>query len=166
MRHAIYTIGYEGSTIEDFVETLKENDISLLVDIRDFPGSRKKGFSKSTLSAILHSFDIGYIHLRGLGDPKEGRDAARAGKRKDFLRIFHTHLKTTDAQIDLSRAAGLVAAEPACLLCYERDHTQCHRDIVASLLAERESLSVRNLQVRHGAADMDSYTEIPHLTYA
>ena len=119
MNDTFYTIGYEASSIEDFVETLRQADIDLLVDIRDFPGSRKKGFSKNTLANILASFGIDYVHLKGLGDPKPGREAARAGEHDKFVQIFTEHMRTSEAQTDLEKAIELVQDNKSCLLCYE-----------------------------------------------
>ena len=79
-----YTIGYEGADLFDFLATLKHAEVSLLVDIRELPASRRKGFSKNALQENLESVGIQYIHLRDLGDPKEGRLAARTGNFKDF----------------------------------------------------------------------------------
>jgi uncharacterized protein (DUF488 family) len=72
-----YTIGYEGTDIDRFVETLKVNGVELLADVRALPLSRKEGFSRSKLRQRVESECIAYLHLEALGDPKEGRDAAR-----------------------------------------------------------------------------------------
>jgi uncharacterized protein (DUF488 family) len=70
------TIGYERSSLADFVATLVHSEIEILIDIRDRAQSRMRGFSKSALSEALKEAGIGYVHFRQLGDPKEGRDAA------------------------------------------------------------------------------------------
>ena len=119
----ILTIGYEGSTIEDFVATLKLADVQVLIDIRDVPVSRKRGFSKKALAATLESAGVEYVHLRELGDPKPGREAARRGNMEAFERIFRAHLKGREAQEALEKALDLSSDVCACLLCYERDHS-------------------------------------------
>jgi hypothetical protein len=76
---AICTIGYDGGTIDAFIRTLRRAGIALVLDIRAAPVSRKKGFLKNQLAAHLLEAGIGYRHLRGLGVPKRGRDAAGGG---------------------------------------------------------------------------------------
>lgn len=130
----LFTIGYQGSTSEKVLAELRSAGVAHVLDIRAVAASRKAGFSKSLLAASLADIGIGYTHLRGLGTPKPGRDAARAGKSGVMHEIFNAHMQTPEAQFDLERARGLAAAKPCCLLCFERDHTQCHREIVAGLL--------------------------------
>ena len=149
----ILTIGYEGSTIEDFVATLKLADVQVLIDIRDVPLSRKRGFSKKALAATLESAGVEYVHLRDLGDPKPGREAARRGNMEAFERIFRAHLKGREAQEALEKALDISSDVCACLLCYERDHAGCHRTIVAEEMANREAIPIRHLGVRHGLGD-------------
>ena len=104
MQRLLHTIGYEGSTIEDVLATLKATEIDCVLDVREFPISRKAGFSKSALSNKLEARGISYVHFKGLGDPKEGRIAAREGRFEDFRQIFNAHLTTESAQADLARA--------------------------------------------------------------
>ena len=148
----ILTIGYEGSTIEDFIATLTLADVRVLIDIRDVPVSRKRGFSKKALSMTLEGAGIGYVHLRDLGDPKPGRDAAKRGDMQTFERIFRTHLEGSAAQKALEQAISIASGERVCLLCFERDHSGCHRAIVAEEMAGREAFQIRHLGVRHGLA--------------
>jgi uncharacterized protein (DUF488 family) len=148
------TIGYEAADIVDFIATLRTAGISRLIDFRQLAISRRPGFSKNPLSAALEEAGIDYVHLRGLGDPKEGREAARAGDHARFRRVFAAHLGTEVAQADLTKAASLVAEGGACLMCYERDHTACHRSIVAVAISARVQVqaTIRHLGVRTGRA--------------
>lgn len=130
----LYTIGYQGSVQPNVLETLRAAGVRHLLDIRAVPQSRKAGFSKTVFAASLAEIDISYTHLRGLGTPKPGRDAARAGRTELMHTIFNAHMQTPEAQFALAQARALAAAEPCCLLCFERDHRECHRDIVAGLL--------------------------------
>ncbi len=130
----LFTIGYEGSIVDAVVASLRAAGVVHLLDIRAVPQSRKPGFSKRLLGATLEAAGIRYTHLRGLGTPKAGRDAVRHGDVGAMHRIFRAHMQAPDAQADFSRAADLVAREPCCLLCFERDHTNCHRQIVADML--------------------------------
>jgi uncharacterized protein (DUF488 family) len=146
------TVGYEGANIPDFVQTLQQAGVDTLLDVRERALSRRKGFSKSALAAALSIAGIKYLHLRDLGDPKAGREAARAGKTLQFQRIFNKHLQTPKAQDALNTALEIVVSARACLLCYERDPNQCHRQIVAQALAQRIPLRVVHLGVQAGTA--------------
>ena len=112
-----------------------------LIDIRDVPVSRKRGFSKKALSATLEGAGVGYVHLRDLGDPKPGRDAARRGDMQTFERIFRAHLEGREAQEALEQAVEITSGVRACLLCFERDHSGCHRAIVAAENGGSRSIS-------------------------
>jgi uncharacterized protein (DUF488 family) len=147
MKSTIATIGYEGATIDDFVAALQHASIDVLIDVRDLPLSRKKGFSKKQLAETLAASGIEYVHLRGLGDPKPGRQAARAGNYELFQTIFGRHMKSEAALRDVSIAADLVRVRRACLMCFECDHAQCHRSIVADRLAQITRLTVTPLSV-------------------
>jgi uncharacterized protein (DUF488 family) len=149
-RITLATIGYESANLADFIATLREAGISRLIDVRELPISRRKGFAKSALSEALTLAGIEYLHLRGLGDPKEGREAARAGNIAHFRSTFSRHLRTKDAQSDLRSAVSYVAKGGACLMCYERDHTKCHRSIVAKRISSMIDANVRHLGVKHG----------------
>ncbi|MEO0496271.1 MAG: DUF488 domain-containing protein [Pseudomonadota bacterium] len=146
------TIGYEGSNLADFVATLNKCGIQLLLDIRELPLSRKKGFSKNGLAEALANAGVEYVHIKSLGDPKPGRLAARNGDFDSFRRIFGAHLQTDDAQTGLALAARLVREKRAVLLCFERDHCNCHRAIVAERLSQETGLPLRHLGVRAGIA--------------
>jgi uncharacterized protein (DUF488 family) len=135
MKRTIATIGYEGSDLESFIEALLVAEIEVLIDVREVALSRKKGFSKNGLRSALERNGISYLHLRGLGDPKEGRLAARSGDYDGFRRIFHQHLRTDEARSDLEKAKTLVKSAKICLMCFESDPLNCHRRIVAEKLA-------------------------------
>lgn len=144
------TIGYEGSSVEDFIATLRAAGIRTLIDVRELPISRRPGFAKSALSAALEATDIRYVHLKGLGDPREGREAARAHEFEKFHRIYSRHLETAAAQNDLTKAARLSEEGGVCLMCYERDYNTCHRLLVAKAIADKLPTQVKHLGVRYG----------------
>jgi len=152
---AICTIGYEGGTVAGFVRALKDAGVELVLDIRAAPVSRKKGFSKNQLAAHLADAGIGYRHLRGLGAPKRGREAARAGDVESFERIFLEHMEEPEALLDLGEAIALARAQPVCLLCLERDPKHCHRLIVGNRMAGESGQKLRHLFVEAGAAHPD-----------
>jgi uncharacterized protein (DUF488 family) len=156
----ILTIGYEGAAIEDFIATLMTANVQVLMDIRDVPVSRKRGFSKKSLALAVENAGLEYVHLQGLGDPKPGRDAARRGDMETFERIFRAHMSCDDSQEALAQAVEIASRSRACLLCFERNHACCHRSIVAEAMADCESLNVRHLGVRHGLAKERNYSGV------
>ena len=142
----LLTIGYEGSTPEAFDAALAAAGVELVVDVRAVAASRRRGFAKGALSERLTGAGIGYIHLRELGDPKPGREAARAGRWAEFRSIFSAHLATPEAVGGLARLAELACSRRTALLCYEADAAQCHRTIIAERVARGCELVVAHLQ--------------------
>jgi uncharacterized protein (DUF488 family) len=145
------TIGYEGAGLDAFIQTLRAANIRRLIDVRELPLSRKRGFSKRALGEALRQAGIEYEHLRALGDPKAGRDAARRGDMAAFRRIFHGHLTGPTASAALDIAAAWAVEGGSCLMCYERDASNCHRGLVAKAMADRHAFTVRHLAVPIGA---------------
>jgi uncharacterized protein (DUF488 family) len=141
------TIGYEGSTIRSVLDALKDAQVALLVDVRAVAQSRKPGFSKRQLAAALDEVGIGYVHLQGLGTPKPGREAVRAGHPERMEVIFHEHMTSDRAQAELAQAKELVRERKVCLLCFERDHKTCHRRLVAEMIVAETGQAVVNLAV-------------------
>jgi uncharacterized protein (DUF488 family) len=127
----ILTVGYEGTTPDALVAALKASGTRVLVDVRALANSRRPGFAKTALSASLEAAGIGYLHLRALGTPAEGRAAVRAGRPAEMRRIFSAHLAGTEAQAALANLTDLAHRQRVCLLCLEADPRQCHRTLVA-----------------------------------
>ena len=142
------TIGYEGASPADFIQTLKVAGVEFVIDIRDRAQSRRPGFSKTALERTLAEAGIGYLHLRELGDPKEGREAARAGDMELFQKTFRGVLRTTEAQAALEVIALASESRSTCLLCYERDYRNCHRKLVSDKIENQTGLKTRHLGVR------------------
>ncbi|MEL6064985.1 MULTISPECIES: DUF488 family protein, N3 subclade [unclassified Methylobacterium] len=137
MPKTFYTIGYEGTDIERFISTLVAVGVRTVADVRAVPHSRKKGFSKQRLRAALAEADIAYEHFLDLGDPREGREAARMGDYDRFRAVFSAHMDTSNARAALDDLARLADASATCLLCFERDPQVCHRSIIALRLQDR-----------------------------
>ncbi len=150
MTGMLFTIGYEGSRLVDVVAALSDAGVTTLVDVREAPWSRRPEFAKRALGEAMAAAGIGYRHMKALGTPKAGRDAARAGDTASFHVIFDAQLETEAAQTQLGEVAALVATERPCLMCYERDPDRCHRAIVAARLAETTGLAVRHLEIPRG----------------
>ena len=141
----LFTIGYEQTPSKAVLDELESAGVKLLVDVRAVTSSRRPGFSKNQLAAGLDERGIAYVHLKGLGTPKEGRLAARSGQYDVLQKVFAKHLKTPQAREDLDELSALVKkAGPVCLLCYERDHEHCHRRWIAEIIEERDGVKVEN----------------------
>ena len=143
----LQTIGYEGTTIDAVLTRLRAARVALLIDVRAVAASRKPGFSKRQLAAGLDAAGIGYVHLQGLGTPKPGRDAVRAGHPERMVPIYLAHMQGDRAQAELAQAIGLARGTRACLLCFERDHTTCHRRLVAEMITAQTGQEVAHLAV-------------------
>lgn len=125
----IVSIGYEGHDLGEFLSILRRNRVEVLVDVRLTPISRKKGFSKTALSAALNEAGIEYLHVRELGNPKENRDPFRNGQAAVGRRVFLAHLNNGsrsayDDVVELARTRRIA------LLCVEHDDRQCHRGCI------------------------------------
>ena len=139
------TIGYEAATQGAVIAALKSAGVEVLIDVRAVAASRRAGFSKTLLAASLSEAGIDYVHLRALGTPKPGRQAARAGRHAEMRAIFEAHLAEPQAQLELAQAADIARERSAALLCYEADAAHCHRRIVAERLAGASDLEVEDL---------------------
>jgi uncharacterized protein (DUF488 family) len=133
----VMTIGYEGATLEDVIARLRAAGVVRLVDVRAVAASRRAGFSKTVLRESLEAAGIAYVHLRALGTPKAGREAARAGRIAEMRAIYDDQLATPEARDALARLEGLVAERPTALLCYEAAAEGCHRRVLTERLAAR-----------------------------
>jgi uncharacterized protein (DUF488 family) len=142
----LFTICYEQTPSTAVLDELENAGVKLLVDVRAIAASRRPGFSKNQLAAGLDARGISYLHLRALGTPKDGREAARSGKFDALHKIYAAHLKTPQAREELDELSSLVKkAGPVCILCYERDHQQCHRQWIAEIIEARDGVKVENL---------------------
>jgi uncharacterized protein (DUF488 family) len=145
----LFTIGYEQTPPKAVLDELENAGVKLLVDVRAVTSSRRPGFSKNQLAAGLDERGIAYVHLAGLGTPREGRLAARSGKLDLLHKIYAKHLKTPQAKEEVDELSALVKKSgPVCLLCYERDHTHCHRQWIAEIIEQRDGVKVENLAAK------------------
>ncbi|MEZ5647983.1 MAG: DUF488 domain-containing protein [Alphaproteobacteria bacterium] len=140
----IFTIGQEKASLDQFLAKLCQELISLLVDIRSIPWSRRPEFSGTGLSQNLEAAKIHDLHLKALGNPAEGRIAAKSGDRREYHRIFLAHLQTAAVQEALVKVRKYAKTQIPCLLCYERYAEHCHRSLVTAALKSQE---IPNLQI-------------------
>jgi uncharacterized protein (DUF488 family) len=131
----IFTIGYEGATVPEFVTELQKAGVERVIDVRALPLSRRPGFSKSPLKAALAEAGIDYVHLKALGTPSEGRTAARSGRHADMARIYAGQLELPEAMAQSAEMLALAKEKPSALLCMEREPQHCHRTLLLKAVA-------------------------------
>lgn len=150
--HALFTFGYEGLTIEAFIDRLVEARVELIVDVREMPLSRKKGFSKTAFRESLVSAGIDYQHRPRLGCPKPVRDRYKTDHDwAAYTKGFLAHLATEQREVaDLAIAAR---ERRACLVCFEADFNHCHRTYVARAARLAGGPEVHHLTPRTVLAD-------------
>lgn len=136
----IYTIGYEATTMADFLSALTGAGVQRVIDVRALPLSRRPGFFKSSLAAALNEVGIDYVHLKALGTPKEGRDAAKKGDVATLGRVYAGQLELPEAQAQAARMLDLAREKPSALLCYERDPCHCHRTLLLEAVGQGETV--------------------------
>jgi uncharacterized protein (DUF488 family) len=141
----LFTIGYQSATLPEVIATLKTAGVDIVVDVRAVAASRRAGFSKTILRASLEAEGVEYAHLRGLGTPKAGREAARKGRIAEMEAIFAAHLETPEAQEALAQATAIARGRAAALLCFEACAKGCHRRIVAARIQAATGCAVRDL---------------------
>ncbi len=141
----LFTIGYEGAIQPDVIERLKAAQVQTLVDVRAVAASRRAGFSKTILGESLRAEGVDYPHLRALGTPKAGREAAKKGYIREMRAIFAEHLAEPASQLQLAQLRALAAERRVALLCFEADHAGCHRAVLAERLAAEDGFEVVNL---------------------
>ena len=138
MSNILFTIGYEGLDPERLTDALRSAGVTVLADVRAVANSRKRGFSKGALRDGLEGAGLSYAHLRALGTPKSGREAARADDAALMRRIFCDEvLDTASGEQALDELDAMARAAPTCLLCFERDPARCHRRVLSERLAAR-----------------------------
>lgn len=142
--NAIYTAGYEGKTVDEFLNLLMESGISRLIDVRYNPVSRRYGFHKSTLSRLCKFLGIDYQHLPGLGIAGSERENLRAASQYESL--FENYRCSLPARgHDLVNAVGLLNSKPSALVCMEADPRLCHRSVLAQHLTTFIDLPIEHL---------------------
>lgn len=147
MPHTLLTFGYEGLTIEAFIARLLVAGVKTIVDVRELPLSRKKGFSKNSFSAAASEHGIAYLHVPALGCPKPIRNQYKVdGNWRNYTRDFLAYVATQDAPIQ--ELVKISRATSACLVCFEADFSMCHRTYVARAARQHGGPPVTHLTAK------------------
>ncbi len=141
----LYTIGYEGRSIDDFVTILKNAGVTRLIDVREIPLSRKRGFSKSALKQRLDGENIEYVHYKALGSPSAIRHKLR--KDWDYNYFFEAFSNYLTGKMDVIKDVYQYLSDGVnCLMCFEHNHEECHRLSVAKKIKEYDG---NGLLIKH-----------------
>jgi uncharacterized protein (DUF488 family) len=144
-KNKLYTIGYEGLTTAALLAKLKANNVAVVVDVREVPNSRKRGFSKSQLDSRLRRAGISYVHFKSLGSLKAVRKKYK--EDGDFAAFARSYAKTLKKEKGVLRlVASRVVQERCCLMCFEEKPESCHRSLVANEVAKQNG---GNIIVEH-----------------
>ena len=141
----LFTIGYEGKTVDEFLGELAAAGVERVIDVRAVAASRRPGFSKTALGNALRERGIDYLHLRPLGTPAAGREAARKGRTAEMREIYAGQLETDEAHIALEQALAAATEKKAALLCFEAEAPGCHRAMLAERMIARTPFEIVDL---------------------
>ena len=144
--NGIWTVGYEGTTLETFIAVLQQHRVETLLDVRAVPISRKRGFSRRGLASALQAAGIDYLHLPQLGCPKPIRDAYyRSRDWAQYAQDFLAWVMPQDAA--LADVATRAETSRCALMCFEANPLRCHRSLVAAVIATRGKTLVKHLRL-------------------
>lgn len=139
----VFSIGYQGRSLDAFRNALAEAGVRVLVDVRAAAWSQRPQFRKSALAAALKEIGIEYVHCKVAGNPfrpKPGRNRVPAECEKLYARYLENNLEV------IEELASLIARKPSALLCYEARRDECHRGVLLEMLSDRQpTLRVEDL---------------------
>lgn len=148
MRNSLraYSLGYEGISLDRYVEVLRENGISVVVDVRETPWSYKPGFSKKPLTERLQAEGILYLHIKSAGNPSRNRKMGLP--QHDVIELYRKHLDADPSCLDQIYELIVTARGAVCLLCFEQEPCDCHRKVILDRIAQSRNLIACHLHGR------------------
>ena len=144
-RYELLTIGYEGREIDEFVQRLKQFNISRLIDVREVPLSRKKGFSKPALRERLQHEHIEYVHIKALGSPSSLRNKLRTDWDYEYFFKAYSEYLSHNMEV-VKEVYEYIFVGNICIMCFEGSHEKCHRSAVADKIKEYDG---NGLNIKH-----------------
>lgn len=143
MPKRIWTIGYEGASVAEVIDALRDQGIEMLADVRALPLSRRPGFSKNALAGAVQEAGIAYRHFKPLGTPADGRAAARRGDIAVLKSIYHGQLESPEALHAAAQLHDIAAQKRTALLCFCGDSAKCHRQLLhETMLSDFERIDL------------------------
>jgi len=142
-QHEVFSIGYQGRNIEEFIDILKKNRIAVLIDTRNSGFSRKPNFSRHTLRKIVEKEGIKFVAVPDAGAPKDLRNYLKnTGKIYNFFTMYKKHIIENKYFDELS---AHINGERTCLMCFERNPYECHRLVLSDMIHENMNTHVIHL---------------------
>jgi len=136
------SVGYERyRSVEDFACLLARAGVERLLDVRELPISRRRGFAKSALATALAEHSVEYIHIRSMGNPKEFRDLYKSGKVAEG-RAGYEELLANERTQDLRELAMTIQEKRSALMCVEDNEDVCHRQVIFAALRDEVGLDL------------------------
>ena len=142
---AVYTVGYEGKSVDAFFNDLLSNGIDTLIDVRANPISRKYGFSKLRLSQFCDTLGLEYCHLPNLGISRSARTGL--GSAVSYRRLLSQYAKSMlpEHRAEVDALGSLMRRTPSVIMCVEKNVECCHRSRLANAVADTTGLEVVHL---------------------
>jgi uncharacterized protein (DUF488 family) len=130
------SVGYERyRDSREFAQRLRDAGVERLIDVRDLPISRRRGYAKTALSEALAEVGVEYVHAKALGNPKPFRDLYKSGRVEEGRERYRTHLLDQHVS-DLRELVSLLRDKPSALMCVEHDPATCHRSVIVEALTD------------------------------
>jgi uncharacterized protein (DUF488 family) len=138
-KSTVFTIGHSTRTLDEFVELLRANGVTRVMDIRTVPRSRHNPqFNREELGPALKKSGIAYVHLKKLGGLRRAQaDSPNVGWHNASFRGFADYMQTEEFEAGLERAIKLARTKPSALMCAEAVPWRCHRSLVGDALVIR-----------------------------
>jgi uncharacterized protein (DUF488 family) len=161
MQQTIYTIGHSTRSIEEFISLLKANEVAVLVDVRNFPGSRRyPHFNKEALENSLGEKAIQYVHMKELGGRrKPEQNSINTRWRSTAFRGYADYMQTGVFQTTMEALADIALKHKTAYMCSEAVWWSCHRSLIS------DYLKIRDWKVLHIMSE-DKLTEHPYTSAA
>ncbi len=141
--HRVYSIGYQGRNIKEFVQLLKKNKIKTLIDTRNSGLSRKPHFSRNALKKAIEKNNMTFIALPDVGAEKEFRKYLKeTGNINAFFKMYKKNILEKGS---FDKLAKHINGEPVCIMCFEKNPYECHRLILSDLIHQNLNTAVVHL---------------------
>ena len=136
------SIGYElHKDHQAFARHVHAAGVERLIDVRQLPISRRRGYAKTALAQAMADVGVEYVHLKALGNPKPFRDMYKAGRVEEGRRCYERHL-LGEQKVALENLIPMLREKRSALLCVEHDSATCHRMVILEALRDEFGLSL------------------------
>ena len=162
----VYTIGYEGFSIDGFMQKLISNNIKTLVDVRKIAFSMRREFCKTNLQEALHEAGIKYIRMAEVGIPSKNRKELLPLGKKDELFVWYKDTILPQCAFQASSIADLVSKENIVLMCYEKDSKDCHRSLFAEYCKEQQPSIPAIIHIKGASSAKENLSDCPYISDA